>query len=102
MKQRFKNIQILLIIAICFSILALPSYLSCANFSPAKFAPSELFFENPDHENGLPDSGESELKVSGPAAFLTVLLLDTSLSKFPSHSDFRALSLCQETSILRC
>ena len=102
MKKRFKSIQIPLVIIICLFILALPAYLRFTNSSGSKFASSDLFFENPDQENGLPDNGENELKVFGPTAFFTILLLGTNLSEQPSHLFSRALSFRQKTSILRC
>ena len=44
------------------------------NFSKTKFASSDLYFENPDQEFGLPDSRENELKVFGPSV-LSILFL---------------------------
>jgi hypothetical protein len=102
MKKRLKSIQIPLVIVICFFILALPAYLRCTDFSGTKFASSDLFFENPNQENGLPDSGEGALKVFGPTAFFTIFLLGNNVSEQSSHLFFRALSLLQGASILRC
>jgi hypothetical protein len=82
--------------------MALPAYLRCTDFSGTKFASSDLFFQNPDQENGLPDSGKSELKIFGPTAFFTIFLLGTNLSEECSHLFSRALSLLQKASILRC
>ncbi len=102
MKKRSKIIQILLVIVICFFISALPAYLGCTNFSGIKFASSDLFFENPNQENGLPDSGKNELKVFGATAFFTMFLLGINLSEQSSHLHFRGLSLRHKTSVLRC
>lgn len=102
MKERFKRIQFFLIIAICLLILALPPYLRCTNLSEPKFASSDLGFENPDQENGLPDSGESALKVFGPTAAFNIFLPGTNLFDQSSHLFSRALSLRQKNSILRC
>jgi hypothetical protein len=82
--------------------MALPAYLRCTDFSGTKFASSDLFCQNPDQENGLPDSGKSELKVFGLIAFFTIFLLGTNLSKECSHLFSRPLSLLQKASILRC
>ncbi len=101
MKKRFKRIQISLVIAISLFILALPAYLRCTNLSETKFASSDLGFENPGQENGLPDN-ENELKVFGPTAFFTIFLLSTDLFEQSPHLFPRPLSLCQKTSILRC
>jgi hypothetical protein len=89
------------VIAICFSILAIPAYLRCTRLSQTKFVSSDLSFENPDQEEGLPD-GEKELKVFGPTAFFTLFLLGTNLSEQSSHLFSRALSLRQSTFVLRC
>jgi hypothetical protein len=102
MKEPLESKQILLVIVICFFVLAPPAYFHCTDLSGTKFASSALFFENPYQEIGLPDSGEDVLKVFGPTAFFTIFLLGTNLSKESSHLFFRPLSLCQETSILRC
>ena len=101
MKKRFKSIQIFLVIAISFFILALPAYLRCTSFSETKFASSDLGFENPGQENGLPDNG-NELKVFGPSAFSTTFLLSTNLFERSSHLFSQALSLRQKTFVLRC
>ena len=102
MRERIKRIQIPLVIAICLFVMALPAYLRCADSSVTKFASSDLFFQNPDQENGLPDGGKSELKVLGLIAFFTIFLLGTHLSKECSHLFSRPLSLIQKTSVLRC
>ena len=101
MKKRFKSIQIFLVIAISLFILAFPAYLRCTNLSETKFASSDLGFENPDQENGLPDN-ENELKVFGPTAFFTIFLLGTNLFEQSSHLFSQALSLRQKTFVLRC
>jgi hypothetical protein len=101
MKKRLKIIQIFLVIPISLFILALPAYLRCTNLSATKFASSDLGFENPDQENGLPDN-ENELKVFRPAAFFTIFLLGTNLSEQSSHFFSQTLSLCQKTFVLRC
>jgi len=102
MQNRFKNIQILLIIGICFSILVLPSYFRCTNASTTRFSSSDLFFENPDQENGLPDTSEKELKVFGPTSFVSVSLLGTRFSKQSSCFLSPGLTIHPETSVLRC
>jgi hypothetical protein len=101
MEKRFKRIHIFLVIAICFSILAIPAYLRCTQLSQTKFVSSDLSFENPDQEEGLPDSGK-ELKVFGPTAFFTLFLLGINLSEQSSHLFSPALSLRQGAFVLRC
>jgi hypothetical protein len=101
MKKRFKSIQILLVMVISFFILALPGYLRSTNWSETKVASSDLGFENPSQENGLPDN-ETELKVFGQTAFFPVFLLGTNLSEQSSHLSCQAFSLHQKTFVLRC
>lgn len=101
MKKRFKSIEIFLVIAISLFILGLPAYLRCTNLSETKFVSSDLSFENPDQENGLPDN-ETELKIFGPTAFFTMFLLDTNLFDQSSHLFCQVLSARQKTFVLRC
>jgi hypothetical protein len=101
MKRRFKRIQIFLVIAISLSILALPAYLRCTQLSQSKFVSSDLSFENPDQEEGLPDN-EKELKVYGSSPHLIIFHLDTHLFEQSSHLFFETLSPRQKTSVLRC
>jgi hypothetical protein len=101
MKKRFKGIQIFLVTAISLSIVALPAYLRCAQLSQTKFVSSDLSFENPDEEEGLPDN-EKELKVYGPSALLIMFFFGFNLFEQSSHLFPRSLSLRQKTSVLRC
>jgi hypothetical protein len=101
MKKRFKSMQIFLVIVICLFVLALPGYLRSTHFPETKFASSDLGFENPSQENGLPDN-ENELKVFGQAAFFTIFLLGTNLSEQSSHLFSQTFSLHQKTFVLRC
>jgi len=101
MKKRFKRIQFILVIAISLFILALPAYLRCTNLSETKFATSDLGFENPGQENGLPDN-ENELKVFGPTAFFIIFLLGTNPFEQYSQLFFQVLSLRKKTFVLRC
>ena len=93
--------QIFLGIAISFFILALPAYLRCAQLSQSKFVSSDLGFESPDQEEGLPDN-EKELKVFGPSAFPINFLLATNLFEQSSYLYRQALSLRQRIVVLRC
>jgi hypothetical protein len=102
MQEKFRRIQVPLVIVICFFILALPAYHRCTNFPGTKFTPSGLFFENPDQEYGLPDCGKSELKTFGTTALFTIFLPGTGPSEQSSHLFSRSLSLRQETPVLRC
>ena len=101
MKERFKRIQIYLIIAISLFILAFPAYLRCTRLSQTKFVSSDLSFENPDQEEGLPDN-EKESKGYGPSTLLIRFLWDANLFEQSSHLLPRSLSLRQKTSVLRC
>ena len=101
MKKGFKRIQILLAITISLFILALPACLRCTQLSQTKLVASDLSFENPDQEEGLPDN-EKELKVYGPSTLLIMFLLGINLFEQPSHLFPRSLSLRQKTSVLRC
>jgi len=101
MKKRFKGIEIFLVIAISLFILALPAYLRCTQLSQTKFVSSDLSFENPGQEEGLPDN-EKELKVYGPSALLIIFLLGTNLFEQSSYLFSRALSLRQRIVVLRC
>jgi hypothetical protein len=101
MEKSFKRIQIFLVIAISFFILAFPAYLRCTKLSQTKFVSSDLSFENPDQEEGLPDN-EKELKVYGPSTLLIIFLLGTNLFDQSSHLFSQALSFPQKTFILRC
>ena len=101
MRKRFKGIEILLAIAISLFILALPAYLRCTKLSQTKFISSDLSFENPDQEEGLPNN-EKELKVYGPSAFLITFLLGSNLFEQSSHLFPRSLSFSQKAFVLRC
>jgi len=101
MKKRLKGIQIFLVIAISFFILALPAYLRCTRLSQSKFLSSDLRFEDPGQEERLPDS-EKELKVHGSGALLIIFDLGTNLFEQTFHLFSRGLPLHQKTFILRC
>jgi hypothetical protein len=102
MKERIRKIQTPLVIAICLFVMTLPAYLHCTDFPVARFASSDLFFQSPDQENGLFDSGKNESKVFGLIAFFTIFFLATHLSSECSHLFSCPLSLLQKTSPLRC
>jgi hypothetical protein len=101
MKKRFGNIEIFLVVAISFFILALPAYLHCTNLSETKFSSFDLSFENADQKEG-PLDNENGLKVFGLTAFSIIFLLGTNLFERSSHLSSQALSLRQKTFILRC
>jgi hypothetical protein len=101
MKKRFKGIEIFLVIAISLFILALPTYLRCTKLSQTKFISSDLSFENPGQEEGLPNN-EKELKVYGSSAFLIIFFLGTNLFEQSSHLFPQSLSLRQKAFVLRC
>jgi hypothetical protein len=101
MKKRFKRIQIFLIIAISLFIVAFPAYLRCTKLSQTKFVSSDLSFENPGQEEGLPDN-EKELKIYGPSTLLIIFLLGTNLFEQSSQLFSQTSSLRQKTFVLRC
>jgi hypothetical protein len=101
MKKRFKRIQIFLVIAISLFILSLPAYLLCTQLSQTKFVSSDLNFENPNQEEGLP-ANEKELKVYGSSGFLIIFLLGTNLFEQSSYLSSQTLSLRQRIVVLRC
>lgn len=101
MNKRFKGIQIFLVIAISIFILALPAYLRYTQLSQTKFVSSDLSFENPVQEEGVPDN-EKELKVYGPSPLLIIFLLGTNLFELPFPLFPQALSLRQRIVVLRC
>jgi len=87
--------------AISLFILALPAYLRCTQLSQTKFVSSDLSFENPDQEEGLPDN-EKELKVYGQSALLIISRLVTNLFGQFFHLFSQPLSFCQKVVVLRC
>lgn len=101
MKKRFKGIQIFLVIPISLIILALPAYLRCTQLSQTKFVSTDLSFENPVQEEGVPDN-EKELKVYGPSTLLIIFLLGTNVFEQSSHLFPQVLSLRQRIAVLRC
>ena len=101
MKKRSKRIQIFLGIAISFFILALPAYLRCTQILQCKFVSSDLGFESPDREEGLPDN-EKELRVFGQGAFPINFLVSISLFEQSFYLLPQALSLRQRIIVLRC
>ena len=101
MKKRFKRIHIFLVIAISLFVLALPIYLRCPQFSKTKVVPSNLSFETPNQDEGLPDQ-EKELKVYGPSTLFVMFLLGIHLFGQSSHFFPRSLALRQKTLVLRC
>ncbi len=101
MGKRFKSIQILLVIAISLFVLALPAYLRCTQLSQTKFVSSDLGFENPVQEMGMPDN-EKELKVYGLTTLFIIILLGTNLFELSFHFFPQALSLRQRIVVLRC
>jgi len=101
MKKRFRGIQIFLVTAISLFILALPAYQRCTQLSQTKFVSSDLSFENPDQEEGLPDN-EKELKVYGPSTILIILLCGINFFERSSHLFFQIIPLGQRIVVLRC
>ncbi len=103
MDKTFKGIQISLVIAISLLILTLPAYLRRTQLSQSKFASSDLSFENPGQEEGLPDS-QKELKVLyGSNTLLISFHFPSNLFEESFHLfSQKTFSLCQEALILRC
>jgi len=88
-------------IAISLFILAPPAYLRCTQLSQSKFVSSDLSFENPGQEEGLPDR-EKELKVYGSSALLITFDLSTNLFEHSFYLFSQTFSLRQKTFVLRC
>jgi hypothetical protein len=101
MKKRLKRIQIFLGIAISLFILALPVYLRCTQLSQSKFVSSDLSFENSGQEEWMRESGK-EWKGYGSSALLIIFDSGTNLFEQSFHLLSQALSLHQETFVLRC
>jgi hypothetical protein len=101
MKKRLKRIQIFLGIAISLFILALPVYLRCTQLSQSKFVSSDLSFENSGQEEWMRESGK-ELKGYRSSALLIIFDSGTNLFEQSFHLLSQALSLHQETFVLRC
>jgi hypothetical protein len=100
-KKRFKTIPIFLVIAIFLFILTHLAYLRCTELSQTKFVSSDLSFENPDQEDGLPDNGK-ELKIYGPSTLLIMFLLGITFFEQSSYLFSQALSIRQRIVVLRC
>ncbi len=101
MNKKFKRTRIFLVIAISLFILVLPAYLRYTHLLQTKFVSSDLSFENPVQEEGVPDN-DKELKVYGSSALLTIFLLGPNLFELPFHLFPQALSLRQRIVVLRC
>jgi hypothetical protein len=101
MNKRFKGIQIFLVIAVSVFILALPAYLRYTHLLQTKSVSSNLSFENPVQEEGLPDN-EKELKVYGLSTLLIIFLLGANLFELSFHLFPQVDSLHQRIVVLRC
>jgi len=99
--MKLKAIQISLILSIFFSIFVLPIYFHYCSLVEADLFSTDLSFENPDQEEGLPDN-EKELKVFGPTTFSIMFLSGPNLYEQSCHLFPRSLSLRQKTFVLRC
>jgi len=101
MNNRFQGLHLFLVITIPLLILAHPACLRSAQLSQAKFVTSDLSFDNPVQEDGLPDN-EKELKIYGPSTFLMVFLSGITFFEQSSRLFSKALSLRQRIVVLRC
>lgn len=101
MEKRFKGLQIFLLIAISFLILAPPAYLRFAKLSEANFFPSDLIFENPDQRDGESDSGK-ELNTFGPSVSSIIFFPGCDLMVQFFHFIPEAPSPRQKAFTLRC
>ena len=101
MKKRFKGLQIILVISISLFILAFPAYFRCTKLWQIKFISSDLSFENPSQEEGLPNN-DKELKACGPNAFFSIFFFGTGLFQRSWDLFSGALSLHQKDFVLRC
>jgi len=101
MEKRYRRIERLLAIAICFSILAFPACLRGNKLLQTKFIPSDLSFENLDQEGGLPDH-EKEVKVFRPTVFPQLFLLGAPVFEQSFQSFSHTRSPRQDNLVLRC
>jgi hypothetical protein len=101
MKRVLKGIPIFLVIALSLFILAFPAYLRCTQLSQFRFVSSDLSFENPVQEEGLPDN-EKESKVYGSSAPFIILHLPANHFEQSSYPLSHTLSLHQKRFVLRC
>jgi len=101
MKKRFKGIQILLVIAISFSILVSSTCCEYYTLAAADFMAVNLKFEAFD-QDCLSAANQSELKSSSLGSLFQDFQLATLLFGLPSHLPSRTRSLDQKTLVLRC
>jgi hypothetical protein len=101
MKSRFKKIQIILVIAISFTIPISSAYVCYYTVAAADFLSPNLNFETFDQEF-LFAAYENESKVFVLSSFLNGPRLITYLFGQSSHFFSKIFSLDQETLILRC
>ncbi len=73
MNDPHKGIQTFLIMVVSLFILIFPAYLRCNELSQIKFVSSDIGFENPGQEDGVPDN-QKQLKVYGAISFLIMFL----------------------------
>jgi hypothetical protein len=101
MKSRFKKIQIILVIAISFTVPISSAYVCYYTVAAADFLSPNLNFEIFDQEF-LFSAYENELKVFVPGNFLNDFHLITYLSGHSFHFLSPLSSYDEETLILRC
>ena len=103
MNKRFKEIQVILAIAISLFLLAFPTFLRCNRLSQIRFVRSDLSFENPTQGEELSGSNkEKEFKGFGPTAFLNALFLVAKPLDRSSYLFLLPFFHPQETLVLRC
>ena len=101
MNHRHKGVQDFLIVVASLLILIFPAYLRCNQLSQIKLVSSDIGFENPVQENGVPDD-QKELKVYGATSFLVIFLSVTNLFERSFHFFFQSASLFQRIVVFRC
>jgi hypothetical protein len=101
MERKFKGLQIFLVIAISFLILAPPAYLRFAKSSESDFVSSDLTFENPDQRDKEFDSGKA-LNTFGPSVSSINFFPDSDLIMQSFHFFQETSSPRQKAFVLRC
>jgi hypothetical protein len=100
-KSPRKKITILIILAICFSLLATPVYASYYSLSEADFPSPNLSFESPDQEVQFIQK-ECLLIFTGQPLLILLSLIETGFFYLNRALSWEAPSSDQKFSFLRC
>ena len=101
MKERFKGIEIFLVISISAFLLVFPAYLRCTDLAGDRILSTDLSFENSDQIDG--SAGQQyQLKASTSVIFPNKSLHETNLFEQFSRLFSRTLSNRREIFVLLC